>query len=303
MKAMESNEQSDRLPRFVRHRHRKPALVLQERDRELVRVVAQHRVISSDNLQLLIGGSNQTILRRLQKLFHNGYLDRPTVQRIRGNAPMVYALGQKGAELVALEAGAKTAGDWPEKNRLLGPTYLEHALMVSRFQTAMRVSLRERGNASLDRWRADGAIRDSVVVEHEASTERIPIAPDAFFTLRLLNEPEGRNRVHVFLEADRGTMTTKRFFVKMRGYWHWWRSGRQERLLGIRNFLVLTVTLTTERAASLCAVTGELDAPRHRGLRMFLFGSERSSTPGAPERILDAVWSTPEDQSRHSLLE
>ena len=290
------------LPRFVRHRHRKPAFVLQERDRELVRVVSQHRVISSDDLQLLVAGSNQTILRRLQKLFHNGYLDRPRSQRQRGNAPMVYALGQKGAELVASDAGAKAAGDWSEKNRLIGPTYLEHALMVSRFQTALRFSLRERGNASLDRWCSDGAIRDAVVVEHDASTERIPIAPDAFFTLRLLNEPEGRNRVHVFLEADRGTMTTKRYFTKIRGYWQYWRSGRQEQL-GIKNFLVLTVTATPERAASLWTVTGELDAPKHRGLRMFLFGSEQSYTLAEPLRILDAIWATAGDQARHSLLE
>lgn len=298
---MNSNEiTTDRLPRFIRHRHRKPAFVLQERDRELVRVVSQHRVISSDDLQLLVAGSDQTILRRLQKLFHNGYLDRPRSQRQRGNAPMVYALGQKGAELVVLEAGAKAAGDWSEKNRLIGPMFLEHALMVSRFQTALRVSLRERGNASLERWYADGAIRDAVCVEHEASTERIPVAPDAFFTLKLLNEPEGHNRVHVFLEADRGTMTTKRFFTKMRGYWHWWRSGQAEERLGIKNFRVLTVTKTPERAANLCAVTQELDPPKHRGLGMFLFGSEQ--TLSEPSQILASIWATPADTDRHSLL-
>lgn len=301
---METTENATlHLPRFVRHRHRKPAFVLQERDRELVRLVSQHRVISSDDLQLLIAGSNQTILRRLQKLFHNGYLDRPRSQRLRGNAPMVYALGQKGAELVALEAGAKAAGDWSEKNRLIGAAFLEHALMISRFQAALRFSLRETGNASLDRWYADGAIRDAVVVEHDASTERIPIAPDAFFTLRLANEPEGRNRVHVFLEADRGTMTAKRFLVKMRGYWHYWRSGRQEERFGMKNFLVLTVTSTPERAASLCAVTGELDAPKHRGLRMFLFGSEKSYSLAEPLRVLDSIWTTAQDQGCHSLLE
>ena len=299
---MESNEQTtDRLPRFVRHRFRKPTFVLQERDHEIIRVVSQHRVISSDDLQLLIAGSNQTILRRLQKLFHHGYLDRPRSQRQRGNGPMVYALGQHGADVLARAAGSKAVLDWSEKNRQVGAMYLEHALMVSRFQTALRYAIRERGSVSLERWNADGTLRDAVSVEHQDSTERIPIAPDAFFTLRFLNEPEGRNRVHVFLEADRGTMTTKRFFTKMRGYWHWWRSGKQEQL-GINNFLVLTVTSTPERAASLCAVSAGLDAPRHRGLRMFLFGSERGYT-SEPTRVLDAIWNTPGDWERHSLLE
>ena len=126
---METNQnETVHLPRFVRHRHRKPVFVLQERDRELVRVVAQHRVISSDDLQLLVAGSEQMVLRRLQKLFHNGYLDRPRVQRLRGNAPMVYALGQKGAELLAHEAGSKATGDWSEKNRQIGAAYLEHEI-------------------------------------------------------------------------------------------------------------------------------------------------------------------------------
>lgn len=293
---------TERLPRFVRHRFRKPTFVLQERDHEIIRLVSQHRVISSDDLQLLVAGSNQTVLRRLQKLFHNGYLDRPRRQRLRGNAAMVYAIGQKGAELLARESGQRPSSDWSEKNRQLGASYLEHSLIVSRFQAALRFALQAQGSASLERWIADGVIRDSVSVEHETSTERIPIAPDAFFTLRLLNEPEGRNRIHVFLEADRGTMTTKRFLNKMRGYWHWWRSGRQEQL-GIKNFLVLTVSRTTERSTNLSAVTRELDAPKHRGLRMFLFGSEQNYSLTDPGRILEPVWITPDDGDAHSLLE
>lgn len=216
---------------------------------------------------------------------------------------MVYAIGQKGAELLARESGRRPTADWSEKNRQLGASYLEHALMVSRFQAALRFALQAQGSVSLERWIADGVVRDSVSVEHEASTERIPIAPDAFFTLRLLNEPAGRNRIHVFLEADRGTMTAKRYFVKMRGYWHYWRSGKQEERFGMKNFLVLTVTSTPERAASLCAVTGELDTPKHRGLRMFLFGSEDTYVEDRSLRILDAVWRMPADDAMHSVLE
>lgn len=293
---------AERLPRFVRHRFRKLEFVIQPRDCEIVSVVSQHRVISSDDIQLLVPGSDQVVLRRLQKLFHSGYLDRPRSQRQRGNAPMVYALGQKGAALLAAESGQPPGADWAEKNRQLGAQYLEHALMVSRFQAALRFALRANGSAALERWLGDGVLRDSVVVEHETSTERIPIAPDAFFTVKLLNEPHGRNRVHVFLEADRGTMTAKRFLTKLRGYWHWWCAGRQERL-GIKNFQVLIVARTPERAASLCDVARELDAPRHRGLRMFLFVSEQNYSPAEPNRVLDSIWVTPADDTRHSLLE
>lgn len=296
---MQTNTQ--RLRRFVRHRHRKPEFVLQPRDCEIVRIVSQHRVISSDDIGLLVDGSQQVILRRLQRLFHHGYLDRPRSQRQRGNAAMAYAIGQRGADLLAIESGQKVSGDWAEKNRQLGASYLEHVLMVSRFQAALRFALKTNASAELERWAGDGLVRDAVVVEHETSTERIPVAPDAFFTIKLPNEPDGRNRVHLFLEADRGTMTVKRFFTKLRGYWHWWRSGRQESL-GINNFQVLTITRTPERAAGLFDAARELDAPRHRGLRLFLFGTERAYA-GEPVRVLDAIWRTPADSAGHSLLE
>jgi hypothetical protein len=292
---------TERLPRFIRHRFRKPALVLQERDREIIRIVEEHRVITSADLMLLVAGSDQTILRRLQRLFHNGYLDRPQSQRQFGNAPIVYALGQRGAELLAQEKNAQATVDWSEKNRQIGSAYLEHALMVSRFRAALRFALQRGQSAALERWLGDGFVRDSVVVEHEASTERIPVAPDAFFTIKLLDEPEGRNRIHVFLEADRSTMTVKRFFTKLRGYWFWWRSGRQDSL-GIKSFRVLTITQTTERAANLVAAARTIDAPRHRGLAMFLFGTERTYTD-KPERVLEPLWRTPADDVGHSLME
>jgi hypothetical protein len=299
-----STNETQRLQRFVRQRFQKPALVLQPRDLEIIKLVAQHRVISSDDLQLLVAGSNQVLLRRLQKLFHHGYLDRPRSQRQPGNVGrMVYALGQKGADLLTTETGERPSVDWSEKNRQLGAAYLEHALMASRFQAALRCALQAHGGVVLEHWLADGVIRESVSFEDDRETGRVPVAPDAFFGLRLLNEPEGRNRIYAFLEADRGTMTTKRFLVKMSGYWHYWQSGAAQEKLHIKNFLVVTVARTTERAASLLSATATVDAPLHRGLRMFLFGSEQSYVSGNFARILDPVWTTPGDSSFHSLLE
>jgi hypothetical protein len=290
--------------RFRRHRFGKPVFVLQDRDREIVRLVSAHRFITSEEIQALVPGSGQVILRRLQVLFHNGFLDRPRQQRARGNAPLVYALGSKGAALLAELAGKRPAGgDWSEKNRQAGLPYIEHTLMVSRFRTALTLACRQNGKVALEDWREGAELRDEVRVEHSDWTERIPVCPDAYFTLRLAGEPKGRNRVRVFLEADRGTMTVKRFTLKTRGYWHYWRSGRQEEKFGIKNFLVLTVTATPERAANLCAATAGLDAPRHRGLRMFMFGSEQAYSLTDPLPILSGVWRSAGDSSLHSILE
>lgn len=288
---------STRLPRYVRHPFGKPSFQMQGRDREILRLVSQYRVISSADIQLLSDGSDQAILRRLQRLFHHGYLDRPRSQRHIGNVPMVYALGQRGAELIAHETGHKPIADWGEKNRQLRTHYLEHGLMISRFQTALRYASEANGKTRLERWLPDGALRDAVWVETADRRERIPIAPDAFFIMRLLNTGEA---VHGFFEADRGTMDVPRFVTKLRGYFHFWRSGQQESRVGAKNCLVVTVTTSAERARNL---TQACHAVNGRGLRMFLFASEAEYLPANRCRVFDSIWQTPADQDQHSLLE
>ena len=293
---MEGHEQGVRLPRYRRHRFRKPAFALQARDTEIIRVVSQHRFIASDDLRLLIGGSDQGLLRRLQRLFQHGYLDRPRIQQVRGNAPMIYALGQNGAELLA-EGGSRVVKDWSEKNRQVRLRYLEHALMVSRFQTALRHA-ESSGLVRVERWLPDGAITAAVRVERHDRTTRIPIRPDAFVVLRTLGDAAGR--IHCCLEADRSTMPLDRFEAKLHGYWHWWRSGQAEELLGMRNFLVVTVTRSPERARHLLEACR---AVSDRGLRMFLFADESTFLPAQSGAVLKSIWSTPSDRHRHSLLE
>jgi len=107
----------------------------------------------------------------------------------------------------------------------------------------------------------------------------------------------------VFLEADRGTMTTKRFLTKMRGYWHYWDSGRARERYGMKHFVVLTATRTEERARNLRASTMRLDSSVYHGVRMFLFGSMELFTLDCPERIFEAVWQSAGDNGSHSLLE
>ena len=287
---------NQRLPRFERHRFRKPPFVMTARDAEIVRLVSEFRVMSSEDLQQLLSGSKQAILRRLQKLFHHGFLDRPRSQRTQGNGRMVYALGQHGAEFLAQESGRTVSVDWSEKNRQLHTQYLEHALMISRFHVAVRQA-QACGKVVLERWCPDGFVRESAVIEHEDRTERIPIAPDALFILQSLTDG---GRIHCFLEADRGTMPIPRFITKLRGYFAYWRSGQAEARFGMKNFLVVTATTSPERARNLaqaCTAVGE------RGLRMFLFGSERTYAHGEPLRVLDRIWATPGDRDHHSLLE
>src|SRR5688572_20371461 len=67
-----------RLPRFARaKRSWLSRLALQDRDLELIRIAYDYRLISTPQfLRLLPDESRDGVYRRLQKLFHHGYLDR-----------------------------------------------------------------------------------------------------------------------------------------------------------------------------------------------------------------------------------
>jgi hypothetical protein len=88
------------------------------------------------------------IVERVGVLFHNGYLDRPASQRdyYRANArraPYIYALGNRGKELLAdLVEPPKT--DLTRANREMGRPFIHHRLMISDVLTAFKMAIKDR---------------------------------------------------------------------------------------------------------------------------------------------------------------
>src|SRR5476649_1300693 len=103
-----------RLPRF-RRVPEAPTMRLTPRDLEILRHVARHRFLNSAQIAALTGGSAQQLLRRLQRLFHSGYLDRPRAQlsyfTTDGSRPMVYGLARAGARALAAPGEPRTSPD------------------------------------------------------------------------------------------------------------------------------------------------------------------------------------------------
>lgn len=89
-----------RLPRFKRVSNIR-AIELTDRDREILRQVHRRRFLRSTHLVALLGGSRQHMLRRLQLLYHHGFLERPRAQidyfHNGGSRTIAYGLGNKGA--------------------------------------------------------------------------------------------------------------------------------------------------------------------------------------------------------------
>src|SRR2546428_10951607 len=73
----------NRLPRY-RRAQREGSLILTQRDLDILRIIESLRVATSEHIQALAAGSDQGKLRRLQKLYPAGYVDRITPRRVYG---------------------------------------------------------------------------------------------------------------------------------------------------------------------------------------------------------------------------
>jgi len=275
-----------RRPRF--ERAKVAGIKLTPRDLEILRAVHRHRLLRSTHLIALLDGSPQTTLRRLQLLFHHGYLDRPAAQLdwyAQGSEPMVYALGNRGAAVLAAKGERGGALRW-DKSRNVSRQFLRHTLAVAEVMVAFEVACRDTEGVEFIRpeeilaaapdetRRLRLPFRWQVEVQEGGKLHRLGVEPDRVFGLRFAGEPDHRRLAYFFLEADRGTMPVARqglaqtsFRRKLLAYRETWRQGFHRTHLGIPNFRVLTVTTSEERMRNLVAACRSLGS----GRRIFLF--------------------------------
>jgi len=300
-------------PRYTRRPKAVGGIRIQKRDVEIVKLVHDYRFMDSRQIQMLIDGSNQVILRRLQKLFHHGYLDRPVSQIIfsnplMGHENMVYGLGDRGADLLAERLGIDRGKIiWKEKNKEVRERYIQHTLMISNFRACLTLALRATPEVKLLFWIRENPqeLKEYVSFTENGKQRRMVIVPDGFFCIQ-----DAGGRMYFFLEADRSTMTNTRFLNKLKAYWKWrWqkasrgRHGIKERY-GIRDFRVLTLTRGRQRRDNLTKVAERTD-DQHNGSYMFWFAAEEHFSLDTPQAVLHNIWQTAiaGDQKMRSLLE
>ena len=290
-----------RLPRFQRVSS-VGSIHLTERDRKIIRHVHRHRFLRSHQIFALIGGSAQNLSRRLQWLFHHGYLERPRAQlqyyERDGSQTIAYGLGNKSGSLLKLNTAT-----WGDKNRGIGKIYLAHALLVSDVMVSLELICRQHGIRLLHEdelnlpvesplhWRVK--IRDGT---------RLGVIPDRVFALEFTNQNGQLQRVYYFLEADRGTMPVVRqklsqtsFYRKLLAYEATWTSKVHQRHLGIPRFRVLTVTTSAARVKSLLDACLRLE----RGHGLFLFADQSV----LQRDLLTAVWQCGKDAAMSALVD
>jgi DNA-binding Lrp family transcriptional regulator len=274
-----------RLPRFIRS----PdigSFELTSRDREIIRLVHRYGFLTSSQIVALLNDSTQPLLRRLQLLYHHGFLERPRAQldyyHRGGSHHIVYALGNKGAGLLKRELNlAFHKLDWGQRNRALGRQFLGHSLLVSDIMVKLELACRQNGQVRLVR-------EDELLIPAETRRKRRPfgwnvhvssrlklgLVPDRVFALDFHQLPPDRPRPYFFLEADRSTMPVTRqnlsqssFYRKMLAYEATWTQGIHRSRFGFHRFRVLTVTTSKERVKTMVNAC----SPLERGQGLFLF--------------------------------
>ena len=264
-----------RLPRFNRSPDI-PPLRLTDRDGEILKCLQRHRFLRSDHIVSLCSGSQQQVLRRLQRLYHHGYLERPHCQIDyfhSGSRRIAYGLANKGAAWLKHELSLPFHQlDWKQKNHV-GRLFLEHALLVSDIMVAVEVACQNRKDIRLlsaqdlqitnirepFQWKVDIGQR-----------QIIGVIPDRVFGL----EFNGQQSWYC-LEAYRGTMPITRgqldqtsFQRKLLAYTATWSQDLHRTRFGWQRFRVLTVTNSTQRVQGIKQACQDL-AHGH-GLFLFL---------------------------------
>lgn len=293
---------TERKPRF----QRSPTsdVLLTERDVDAIAHVARHRFLRSSHLTVLLAASPQVALRRLNLLFHHGYLDRPRVQLdyyLRGGSqPLVYALGNRGAQVLAERRGAARGKiNWAAKNQNVTRVFLNHNLFVADVMVALEVATRRSGSVRLlqpedllpqfpeETRRRRNPFSWSVPLPERAVM--LGVIPDKIFGLEFADAPKGRNRAYFFLEADTGTMPVVRqgfdrtsVFRKLVAYFETWQQKLHTAHFGFKNFRVLAVTNSAERVAHLVEANRMVHP---EGSRVFLFADLPALTAGDPLRF------------------
>jgi hypothetical protein len=269
-----------RLPRFNRADD-SPRMELTPRDREIVGLVYKYRFLNSVQIVSLLGGSHQQILRRLQLLYHNRYLERPRAQLeyfLRGGShAIIYGLGNKGGALLR-EGGIMIRNvRWSEKNGSMGSIFFRHALLVAEIMVACELACRRMSAVRLLTWIE--LLREPGITLPQPLKWRVQVKgrfklgviPDTVFGLKTAKD---RKVNFFFLEADRGTMPIVRkklwqtsFYRKLLAYHATWRTGLHRSKFGIHRFRVLTVTTVPERVKSMVEACSRFKT----GQGLFLF--------------------------------
>jgi len=319
-----------------------------DRDLDILDAVLRYRFVSAAQLVRLAGGNEDVTHRRLRRLWERGLINRWAFPGFRTHSEFYYYLDNNEplyllAERRGLEIHPqmieeirshreKDYGGAAVRGQHMQLGFLNHGLMISRMPFMVEMASRKSGGTVLlESWCQGGQMAGRKVAvpkiksarqggEHfwqeVEETERLPVEPDAMFTLRMTERPAESQLAHFFYEADRGTMVMTDMLKKLRGYYHLIKKQQKhQEAFGVHPIRAVLVETTDEaRAKRLMELVNHplvCGPARRAGLFWFTitpqFTDPTESSPlpcylDGPEIILKSVWALP-DHTVHGLTD
>jgi protein involved in plasmid replication-relaxation len=325
---------------------------ISERDLDIVEAILRHRFSPTSELARLVGGHEDVTQRRLRMLWERSIVNRFAFPGIRNHSEFIYYLDHRSAlellvqhqrlteihpqmeEEIRLNREADYAGAVVRDQHMkLG--FLKHSLMISRLHFMLEMSSRSsHGKVEIADWRQGGELRGHKVNvpeivsrriagtndydwEEQDRTYRLPVEPDALFSMRFPDRPEEQQISHFCYEADRGSMPMADMLKKMRAYYHFIKRQQKHRhAFGVHPIRAVLIETTTEARARKLMELAEHPAVIGAGKRSALFWfciSPLFTAPTQagndqhlptyllrPEILLDRLWALP-DLTMHGL--
>ncbi len=283
-----------------------PAMRLTGRDKKIILAIYEYRLLSAPQVESLFfqsakpRGRQTSCQRRLQLLFHHGYLDRLLMPVVlgEGRAPYIYVLDELGADLVAYELGVDRALiQWRPQNNQIGHPFVNHSLAVNDFRVAVNL-LSQSGHFLIKQWIGEAEFRTRVLQSRVPFRMRgarvIRNYPDGYFSLI---PSQDKQEAHFFLEMDQGTMSNKKWQDKVQAYREFRSRGLSEIHFGTRNFRLLTVTTNDRRLQNLKRATEKVG-----GDHFFWFTTQDCLDIWQPNTLLSSIWQVATQGERVALF-
>jgi hypothetical protein len=268
--------------RFTRPDKPSPGTIT-ERDLDIIEAILRYRFSPTSHLVRLVGGNEDVTLRRLRRLWEKGLINRWAFPGIRTHSEFHYYLDTR-EPLELLMAHGRITEPHPSmleeirnnrekdyasaavRGQHMQLGFLQHSIVVSRMHYMSEMACRQSGGAvSLDGLSQGGPLAGNKVQvpkikssrqgndyfwQESDETERLPVEPDALFTLTFAEGTGARRQAHFFYEGDRGTMNTTDMLKKLRAYYHFVKKQQRHReAFGIHPIRAVLIETTNETRA------------------------------------------------------
>ena len=241
-----------------------------ERGVEIINTVARYRFLLARDIVRLVGGNEDVTHRHLQQLYHQDLVGRFTLPEPVRHGEFVYFLDNPSGLRQLAEASKLDAEKLPweeirqnrekysqrESHSVGRFLFIQHELMISAFHADLETAARSNAATEIERWLQGPPLWSSV---RDGSRKKIPHRPDAFFTLRFPNAPEGQQLSNFFYEADRNTCNLTRIRQKLEAHLLFFMQAKHTERYGIRKVrAVLFETISATRAEQMRSAVKEL---------------------------------------------